>query len=59
VPRLRAQSAGFRLPGSWLIPVIAFAACGLLLIQISLQSVLATTVVLAVGAVIYWLARRE
>jgi amino acid transporter len=64
MPRLRAQaadnsSASFRLPGGWLIPVVAFAACGLLLIQISLQSVLATALVLAVGTVIYWLARRD
>lgn len=63
MPRLRAQpaddgSAGFRLPGGWLIPVVAFAACGLLLIQISLQSVLATALVLAVGAAIYWVVRR-
>lgn len=64
MPRLRSHpaddgSAGFRLPGGWLIPVVAFAACGLLLIQISLQSVLATAVVLAVGAAIFWLTRRN
>jgi len=64
MPRLRAQraddgSAGLRLPGGWLIPLIAFTACGLLLIQISLQSVLATALVLAIGTVIYWLARRD
>lgn len=64
MPRLRTRladdgSAGFRLPGGWLIPVIAFAACGLLLIQISLQSVLATALVLAIGTAIYWLARRD
>lgn len=63
MPRLRVRTAddsstGWRLPGGWLIPAIAFAACGLLLIQISLQSVLATGLVLTAGSVIYWLVRR-
>lgn len=63
MPRLRTRSAGddpsgFRVPGGLTIPVVAFAACGLLLIQISLQSVLATVLVLAIGSVVYWLVRR-
>lgn len=64
MPRLRARTgsedpAGFRLPGGWTIPIVAFVACGLLLIQISLQSVLATALVLAVGAGVFWLVRRR
>ena len=61
MPRLRKQArpGGFRLPGGWLIPVAAFAASAILLIQISLQSILATALVLAVGAVIYAFSRRE
>jgi len=61
MPRLRKRAGpgGFRLPGGWLIPVAAFAASAILLIQISLQSVLATALVLAVGAVIYRFSRRE
>lgn len=62
MPRLRRQSgatgrAGFRLPGGWLIPIFAFAASAILLIQISLQSIAATLLVLAVGAVIYRFSR--
>jgi len=64
MPRLRkradpARPAGFRLPGGWLIPVAAFAASAILLIQISLQSIIATLLVLAVGAVIYRFSRRD
>jgi len=58
MPRLRkrADPAGteaFRLPGGWAIPIFAFAASAVLLIQISLQSIAATLLVLLVGAVIY------
>lgn len=64
MPRLRkrvdpAGPAGFRLPGGWLIPISAFAASGVLLIQISLQSIAATAAVLAVGAVIYGFSRHD
>ncbi|MDT8409697.1 MAG: APC family permease [Wenzhouxiangellaceae bacterium] len=61
MPRLRARAdpAGFRLPGGWLIPIFAFAASAILLIEISLQSVAATALVLAVGAVIYQFSRRD
>lgn len=62
MPRLRKHAGpdarDFRLPGGWLIPILAFAACGLLLVQIRLQSVLATVLVLAVGAGVYWWVRR-
>lgn len=63
MPSLRAQSdtlddPGFRLPGGWLIPLLAFAASAVLLIQVSLDSVLATLAVLAVGALVYWLTTR-
>ncbi|HMB38092.1 MAG TPA: APC family permease [Wenzhouxiangellaceae bacterium] len=61
MPRLRKRTGpgGFRLPGGWLIPILAFAASGVLLLQISLQSVLATAAVLAVGTIIYRLGRRD
>lgn len=62
MPRLRSAGSqtgesGFRLPGGWVIPLIAFAACGLLLVQISLDSILATASVLLVGAAVFWAMR--
>lgn len=59
MPRLRSAAShagepGFRLPGGWTIPLIAFAACGLLLVQISLDSILATAAVLLVGTAVFW-----
>jgi len=64
MPRLRARAApgapeGFRLPGGWAIPIFAFAASAILLIQISLQSIAATLLVLLVGAVIYRFGRQR
>ena len=64
MPRLRARAAeadlpGFRLKGGWAIPIFALLACGLLLVQLSLQSLLATAATVAVGSVIYWIMRRQ
>ena len=63
MPRLRARaeqgdSSGFRVPGGWTIPIFALLACGLLVIQLSLQSLLATLSTVAVGSVIYLVMHR-
>jgi len=58
MPRLRRQASeldqpGFTLPGGWTIPLLALIASGLLLIQLSLQSLAATALVVAVGSLIF------
>ena len=63
MPRLRKRadatlSKGFRVPGGWTIPALAFGASAILLVQISLQSIAATALVLAVGTVIYRFSSR-
>lgn len=63
MPRLRKRadatmSKGFRVPGSWAIPAFAFGASAILLVQISLQSIAATALVLTVGTVIYRFSSR-
>jgi len=63
MPRLRKRadatmSKGFRVPGGWAIPAFAFGASAILLVQISLQSIAATALVLAVGTVIYRISSR-
>ncbi len=62
MPRLRSSGiqtgkSSFRLPGGWAIPLIALAACGTLLVQISLDSILATAAVLLAGTAVFWLMR--
>lgn len=63
IPRLRSKfgedSARFHLPGGYLIPVCGAAVCIWLLSQVSLDAVLSTGLFLAVGTVLYLLARRE
>ncbi len=63
MPRLRKrhgfQTDAFRTPGGWSIPVGAFLVCGLLLTQVSAQSVMVTSVFLLAGAVLYWLVRQR
>jgi amino acid transporter len=62
VPTLRRQGhdhpAVMRLPGGFSIPALAIAICLALLTQVRLLDYLATTAMLAVGTVLYWLARR-
>lgn len=63
MPRLRKRadatlSKSFRVPGGWTIPAFAFGASAILLVQISLQSIAATALVLAVGTVIYRFSSR-
>ncbi len=62
MPNLRNRAneldqPGFSLPGGWTIPLLALIASGLLLIQLSLQSLAATALVVAIGSLIYWLTR--
>lgn len=61
MPRVRAvaPAGALRLPLGWLLPLLAIAACLLLLSQVTWQSVAATAVLLAVGSVLYLLARRR
>lgn len=56
MPKLRrcqTDAEGFTLPLGWIIPLLAFCASLVLLIQVSLQAVLATLAVLAVGSLLY------
>ncbi|SNY49367.1 amino acid/polyamine/organocation transporter, APC superfamily [Arsukibacterium tuosuense] len=60
VPVLRpklAASDSFVLPLGYSIPVLGLAACGWLALQVSLSSVLATTLFVLLGTALYFLAR--
>lgn len=64
MPRLRRKASdldapGFELRGGWTIPVVALLASGLLLIQLSWQSLAATVAVVAAGSVIFLLMHRR
>ncbi|MDX1626799.1 MAG: hypothetical protein R3323_09820, partial [Wenzhouxiangellaceae bacterium] len=63
MPRLRRETgpAGLRLPGGWTIPLIAFSASLLLLIQVDRDAVAATALVLVAGLLPWWMrpARRR
>jgi amino acid transporter len=63
IPRLRSKfgedKARFHLPGGYLIPLCGAAVCVWLLSQVSLDAVLSTALFLAVGTVLYLMARRE
>lgn len=62
MPKLRRafdpSSEGYRAPGGWAIPVGAFAVCGILLTQVSLDSILVTALFLLAGGALYWSVRR-
>jgi len=47
-----------KLPGGWLLPVLAVLTCAGLLTQVKLNSVLATLALLAAGSVLYAVANR-
>ncbi len=51
--RKNGEQNAYRLPGGWLIPVMAILVCLGLLTQVSVSSVLATLGLLAVGTVLY------
>ncbi len=59
MPAVRRQAAGdsWRLRGGLLVPILAALFCLALLTQVSWQSVLATALLLAVGTLLYALAR--
>jgi amino acid transporter len=63
IPRLRGKfgkdKARFHLPGGYLIPILGAAVCIWLLSQVSLDAVLSTALFLALGSVLYLVARRE
>ena len=63
IPRLRRKfgegEARFHLPGGYLIPILGAAVCIWLLSQVSLDAVLSTALFLAVGGVLYLVARNE
>jgi len=58
VRRAAGASQGFRLPGGWLIPMIAILVCLGLLTRVEWLAVLATVGMLAVGSLLYWIAAR-
>lgn len=55
-PRHRA-GGGFVLPLGYLVPMLGIAACGWLMLQVSLKSAVLTLTFLAIGCVLYALAR--
>lgn len=63
MPRLRRRfpdAAGYRVPLGWSIPIGAFLVCGILLSQVAWLSLLATAVVMLIGAGIYaWTQARR
>ncbi len=62
VPQLRkryASARGFVLPGGYLMPLLGIAACGWLSLQVSLESLVLTTLFVGVGSVLYAVARRQ
>jgi amino acid transporter len=63
LPKVRRHfgdvATAVRLPGRYTIPVIAAGLCCWLLLQVSLQSVTATAILLAVGVVLQRLAARR
>ena len=64
MPRLRRKFGDaperFRLPGGGLIPLCAFVISGVLLLQVELDSVLATLASLIAGAGLYvWMRRQD
>lgn len=62
IPKLRpqfARSQSFRLPGAYAIPILGLLACAWLIWQVKLDAVLLTAALLAVGAVLYIMARRQ
>lgn len=61
MPAVRASAPpdALRLPLGWTLPALATLACLALLTQVSWQSVLATAGLLAVGTLLYGLARRR
>jgi hypothetical protein len=60
VPRLRPRhraDGGFVLPMGAAIPLLGIAACGWLMLQVSLKSALLTMGFLVIGSVLYAAAR--
>lgn len=62
MPRVRARaedpSRQLRLPGGYVIPVLAAIVCFGLLTQVSRDSIIATAALLALGSVLFWLEAR-
>ena len=62
IPKLRPRFQGeesFTLKGGYLIPVLGIIACLWLMFQVSLTNIWMTAVFIAVGSVLYWVARRK
>lgn len=57
-PRLATEES-FVLRGGYLIPILGVLACLWLMFQVNLDSILMTSGFIAVGSVLYWIARRE
>lgn len=61
MPRLRRRFGhrpdSFRLPGGWTIPLVAFCASALLLLEVHQAAVLVTALFLVAGLVLYWLVQ--
>ena len=62
VPVLRPKLAtahSFVLKGGYIVPVLGIASCVWLALQVSLSSVIATSLFILLGAALYWLAQRQ
>ena len=62
IPKLRPKFKGentFTLRGGYIIPVLGILACLWLTFQVSLKNIWMTALFIAVGSVLYWIARRQ
>tara|TARA_R110000868_G_scaffold1211_2_gene9290 strand:- start:5231 stop:6532 length:1302 start_codon:yes stop_codon:yes gene_type:complete len=62
IPKLRPKFKGentFTLKGGYLIPILGIIACLWLMFQVSLSNIWMTTIFIAIGSGLYWLARRN
>ncbi len=62
MPAVRRQAGAaqlMRLPGGWCIPLLAAAVCVALLTQVDVRAVVATAALLAIGSVLYVVARKK
>lgn len=62
IPKLRPQFKGektFTLKGGYLVPILGILACLWLMFQVSLTNIWMTAAFIAVGSVLFWVARRK
>ncbi|MEQ9310001.1 MAG: APC family permease [Balneolaceae bacterium] len=61
IPKLRPRFKNentFTLKGGYLIPILGIGACVWLMLQVSLTNIWMTVAFIAVGSILFWMARR-